>query len=96
MLRIEVKSPLITEVSGTSRAGKPYHIRKQVAWAYTYDQTGTLNPYPERIEMNIADGQEPFPVGNYTLAPQSFFVGDFNSLAIGRPILTPFKPGQVA
>ena len=88
-LRIEIKSPLVQEISGTSKAGKPYHMRKQAGWAYTYDQMGALNPFPERIEFSLADNQEPFPIGNYTLSPASFFVGDFHSLAIGRPILEP-------
>lgn len=88
---IEVKSPVVTEVSGTSKAGKPYHMRKQSAWAYTYDQQGKPQPFPERIEFNLNDGQEPFPVGRYMISPQSFFVGDFNSLSIGRLILDPAK-----
>lgn len=88
---IEIKSPTIQEITGTAKSGKPYHIRKQVGWAYTYDQAGQMNPYPERIEMQVGEGQEAFPVGRYTLAPQSFYVGDFNSLAIGRPVLLPYK-----
>lgn len=89
MLKIEVKSPLVTEISGTSKAGKPYFIRKQSAWAHTYDDKGNPNPYPERIELSLNDGQDPFPVGNYTLSDKSFFVGDFNSLTVGRLILDP-------
>ena len=46
MLKIEIKSPLITEISGTSKAGKPYHMRKQAAWAHTFDAQGNSNPYP--------------------------------------------------
>lgn len=88
-LRIEIKSSLIQEISGTSKAGKPYHMRKQAGWAYTYDQMGALNPFPERIEFNLSDDQVPFVVGNYTLSPASFFVGDFHSLSISRPILEP-------
>lgn len=97
-LRIEVKSNLVQEISGTSKAGKPYHIRKQAAWAYTYDQMGALNPFPERIEFTLADGQQPFPAGNYTLSPASFYVGDFHSLSISRPILEPIQsaPAQKA
>jgi len=86
-LRIEIKSNLVQEISGISKAGKPYHIRKQAGWAYTYDQMGTLNPFPERMEFTLADGQEPFQLGNYTLSPASFYIGDFHSLAISRPIL---------
>lgn len=86
-LRIEVKSPLVQEISGVSKAGKPYNIRKQTLWAYTYDQQGNPNPYPERIETSLADGQVPFEVGQYTLSDRCFFVGDFNSLDIGRLVL---------
>lgn len=88
-LRIEVKSSKVLEVNGVSRAGKPFHMVKQAAWAYTYDSFGEVNPFPERIEMNIADGAQPYPVGNYSLDPRSFFIGDFNSLSIGRLVLVP-------
>lgn len=90
-ITIEVKSPIVTDISGTSKAGKPYHIRKQAAYAFTYDQTGKVNDYPERIEFSLADGQEPFAPGRYTLHPSSFFVGDFHQLSIGRPVLHPLK-----
>jgi len=86
-LRIEIKSPVITEISGISKAGKPYNIKKQVGWAYTYDNQGAPNPYPERIDISIADGQAAYPIGNYVLSDKCVFVGDFNSLTIGRPIL---------
>jgi hypothetical protein len=87
-IRIEVKSLKVDEVSGTSKAGKPYHIRKQTGWAHTYDASGTQNPYPEKIEFNLAENQAPFALGVYTIAPESFYVGDFNALSIGRLILT--------
>lgn len=90
---IEVKSPVVTEINGTSKAGKPYHMRKQTAWAYTFDQHGKPQPFPERIEFNLNDQQEPFGAGRYTISPQSFFVGDFNSLSIGRLLLDPVKAG---
>lgn len=96
-LRIEVKSSLFQTISGTSKAGKPYSMRKQAAWAYTYDQMGAPNPFPERIEFNLADGQEPWPVGIYTLSPASFYVaGDFKELSIGRPILDPVAQQRAA
>lgn len=88
-LKIEIKSNLITDINGVSQKGKPYHMRKQVGWASTYDQQGELNPYPERIEISINDGQDPYPVGFYSLSDKCIFVGDFNSLAVGRPILEP-------
>ncbi|MDD2943643.1 MAG: single-stranded DNA-binding protein [bacterium] len=93
-LRVEIKSNLIQEISGTSKAGKPYHMRKQAGWAYTYDQMGAPNPYPERIEFSLVDGQQPYQPGNYTLSPVSFFVGDFHSLSISRPVLDPIPATQ--
>lgn len=86
-LRVEIKSNLVTDINGVAKSGKPYHIRKQVGWAYTYDQDGQLNPYPERIEININEGQDAYPAGNYTLSDKCIYVGDFNSLSISRPIL---------
>ena len=83
-LRIEIKSAVINEISGTSKAGKPYHMRKQSGWVYTYDQDGSPNPYPERIEISLADGQKEYAIGNYLLSDKCLYVGDFNSLAVGR------------
>lgn len=94
-LRIEIKSPVITEINGISKSsGKPYNIKKQIGWAHTFDQQGNPNPYPERIEISMADGQSPYPVGLYTLSDKCIFVGDFNSLTVGRPILDPVQQAQ--
>jgi Helix-destabilising protein len=96
MLRIEIKSLNIAEQSGIAKSGKPYSIRKQTGWAYTYDNMGDLNPFPERIEISLADKQAAYPVGQYTLADRTFYVGDYSSLTIGRlildPISAPLKP----
>jgi hypothetical protein len=95
-LRIEIKSPVITEISGISKAGKPYNIKKQVGWAYTYDQQGAPNPYPERIDISMVDGQPAYAIGNYLLSDKCLFVGDFNSLSVGRPILEAIPPRPAA
>lgn len=90
-LRIEIKSPLVQEISGVSKAGKPYNIKKQVAWASLYDQNGQSEPYPARIELSLNDGQAPYPVGLYVLSDKCFYVGDFGSLTVGRLLLDPVK-----
>ena len=90
-LRIEVKHPNYSEISGTSKAGKPYTIRKQPAYAYTYDKAGMPNPYPELIEINLDKDQPAFPIGFYTVDDSCFFVGDFRQLAVGRLILKPIS-----
>lgn len=88
-LRIEIKHPNYTEISGTSKAGKPYTMRKQPGYAYTYDKAGMPNPYPELIEINLERDQPAFAPGFYTVSDTCFFVGDFHQLSIGRLVLTP-------
>lgn len=90
MIRIEVKSTEVTTRSGTSqRTGQPWTIRSQEGYAYTFDQTGKVRPYPERISLQLDDNQLPFPIGNYDLSLASIYVGDFGRLMMGRPQLTP-------
>lgn len=91
-LRIEVKSDAVETRSGTSKNGKPYSIRSQTAYAYTYEQNGNPKPFPERISLNLEDNQQAYPVGNYALdLEKSIYVGDFGRLSLGRPILVSAK-----
>jgi hypothetical protein len=84
-IRIEVKSANVHENSGTAKAtGKPYTIRKQTAWAHVVDQDGKQYDFPARIEIQLDSDQTPYAVGNYTIAPSSFFVGEFDKLAMRR------------
>ncbi len=87
MLRIEIKSPEVRTISGTSKAGKPYAIRDQEAYAWTVGRDGKPREYPERISVQLEDDQEAYRPGFYTLAPQSLYVGDFGRLQMGKPKL---------
>ncbi len=87
MLKIEIKSTSVSEISGISKAGKPYLIRKQTAWAHTYNEHGALNEYPERFDINLAVDQPAFAAGFYKLNPSCIFVGDFHQLSIGRVVI---------
>lgn len=96
-IRIEVKSAAVVENSGVAKAtGKPYTIRKQTAWAHVMDQDGKPYEYPARIELQLENDQAPHPVGNYTIAPASFFVGDYDKLAMRRLVLSPLKANSAA
>lgn len=90
MIQIEVKSTEVTTKSGTSaKSGKPYSIREQVAvYAFLHDREGKPNPYPTRISISLRDDQEPYPVGLYTLAPESLYADRFSQLSLG-PVLRP-------
>lgn len=93
-IRIEIKSPHVTENSGTSKAGKPYTIRKQTAWAHVTDQDGKPMDYPARIEIQLEREQPAYAAGNYGVGPASFFVGDYDRLSLGRLVLLPLKAAQ--
>jgi hypothetical protein len=93
MIRIEVHSTEIREFSGVSKVtGKPFFMRKQEAWAHLYGSNGQMAPFPVRIELTLEDNQQPYPSGEYTLAPPSLYVDRFGGLTVGRPQL--IKPAD--
>lgn len=88
MIKIEIKSTDIFPFSGISKAtGKPFSIRNQEAYAFTFDEHGQQRPYPELIKISLNENQLPYPVGFYILKPESVFVDKFQRLALGRPSL---------
>lgn len=92
MLKIEVKSTEITTQSG-NKNGRDWSIRSQEAYAYIKNRNGTDAPFPEKIRINLTDGnssraaQPPYPIGIYYLSDSSIYVGDFNALRLGTPVL---------
>lgn len=80
-IKIEVKSTEVHTKSGTAAAtGKPYSIREQDAWAFTTDREGNPQEYPQAIRITLDDQQQPYPVGFHTIAPTSFYVGQWGQL----------------
>ncbi|MDL1889327.1 helix-destabilizing protein [Nitrospirales bacterium NOB] len=97
MINIEVKSTEVSTKSGFSaRNNKPYSIREQVAvYAFLHDREGKPNPYPTRISITLRDEQDPYPVGLYTLAPESLYADRFSQLSLG-PVLRPLPSNKAA
>lgn len=79
--------------SGTSnRTGKPYSIRKQEGWFHSKTE-----PYPSKVELNLADNQPPYAPGLYQIDfDQSVFVDRYNSLQLGRLQLQRQAPKEVS
>lgn len=92
MLKIEVKDTTVKTRTG-NKNGRDWKIRTQDAYVYTYLETGVLSHYPDKITIDLASGnantpdQPPFAVGVYAVHPQSFYVGDYGSLRVGRLVL---------
>lgn len=100
MIQISVKSTDLRNQRGTAKAsGKAYDLNFQTVWAHTSDRAGNPNPYPEKVEIILeknSDGAPMYyPVGEYTLAPNSIYVDRSGNLSI-TPRLLPLKPKAVA
>jgi len=96
MLKIEVKSPEVTQKSGVSaKSGKPYNIREQEAYAHVFGRDGKLQLYPVRISLTLADDAAPYAPGVYQLDPSCIYVDRFGGLAIARPRLIPLASAIV-
>jgi hypothetical protein len=79
MIKIEVKSTEVVLKSGVGRSGRPYEIREQYA-------TCSLGDEIRRVRLTLDRGQSPYPVGVYTLAPESIGVDQWGGLQL-RPVL---------
>ena len=83
MIQIKVEDVAVETKSGTSqKSGKAYSIREQTAWGLFHDQNGKVQPHPQRIRVTLDDQQPPYPVGVYTLAPESFYPDRFGQITI--------------
>ena len=96
MIKISVTSTEVRNMRGNGKAsGKPYDLNFQTVWAHTSDRNGNPNPYPEKVEIILEKSEQGaalfYPVGEYTLAPNSVFVDRGGNLSIS-PRLVPLKP----
>lgn len=83
-MRIEVTDGKIETREGTiksgPRAGQQYKIRTQEAYAHNG------HAYPARFKLSLPDDVAGYSPGFYTIAPDSFVVGDFDSLGLARSL----------
>lgn len=89
LLVIRVEDQAFNTKSGISAQNKkPYTIHEQRAYAMLIGSDGFPEKYPTKISVNIeaSDGVVPTPYANgeYTLGADSYMVGDFGQLRIGR------------
>ena len=69
-------------------SGKPYHMRIQIAHAFTVDADGVVAEFPDKFEIALEADQAPYPRGKYTLQLSSVFVSRDGRLDV-RPRLAP-------
>jgi len=83
MIQIKIEDVAVETKAGTSgKTGKPYSIREQTGWGFFFDQNGKPHPHPMRIRLTLDDQAAPYPVGVYTLAPESLYPDRFGQITI--------------
>lgn len=83
-LKIEVKSTETVQKGGTGkRSGRAYSFKEQTAFAHIDGK-----PYPVEMSLTLNDNDAAYAPGLYTLAPDSFYIGDFRKLEC-KPRLVP-------
>lgn len=100
MIQVSVTSTEVRNQSGNAKAsGKPYSLNFQTVYVHTYGRDGKKNPYPEKTEIILEKNEQGaalfYPVGEYTLAPESFYVDRSGNLAVS-PRLTKLVPAAAA
>lgn len=75
MLKIIITGAALLEKKGNAKAtGKPYHMRDQIAHAFMVAEDGSINEWPDKFEIPLDEGQEPYPKGSYNLHPSSLYI----------------------
>jgi hypothetical protein len=100
MIQVSVTSTEVRNQSGNAKAsGKPYSLNFQTVYVHTYGRDGKKNPYPEKTEIILEKNEQGaalfYPAGEYTLAPESFYVDRSGNLAVS-PRLTKLVPAAAA
>lgn len=78
-IQLSIESEQVNVKSGNNARG-PWQIREQEAWAYLVNRDGTAQKYPTRVMVQLEENQPPYAAGAYTIAPSSFYPGQFGSL----------------
>lgn len=92
MIKVTVPALPIRNMKGIGKTSqKPYDLNFQTVYFHTADQTGQPLPFPEKSEIILETGAAAFSPGEYTLSPNSLYVGRNGSLEVA-PKLVPLKP----
>lgn len=84
-MKIEIAKADAELIQGTSAAtGRAYSFKKQDAFVSLPGKK-----YPVEFQLTLDADQPPYPVGVYTLNPESLYVDNKGRLSVGRVLLVP-------
>lgn len=92
MIKLSVFNQPVRNLKGVGKtSGKPYDMNIQTVYAAVVDEQNQPLPVPEKFEVVLESGQQPYAPGDYTLSPSSIYVDRNGRLALS-PKLVPLKP----
>lgn len=87
MLKAVVKDGTPVVKSGVSKkTQRPYSMRVQSVWV------DLGKAFPNEVQVTLADGQAPFPVGEYEIGLECFHVSSFGDIAVDLRKMKPVQP----
>lgn len=92
MLKVEVTSVAVVERRIASKQDSKviYIFREQAGYVSLVDSMGVVDKHPQKFKIGLEEKQEPFPVGFYSISPESLFINKHGNLSIGRLSLRRF------
>jgi hypothetical protein len=85
---------IIDKAPVAAKSAKGNDYKKQEAYVQLYAEDGTPEKFPRRTELLFRASESGYAPGEYTLAPQSLRVGQYDRLELGRIALLPWGEGQ--
>jgi len=89
-IRVEVREAVKNRRDVPTKSGNVATFFEQPVWALLFDRSGKVKPYPEEIVLPLKENEEPYPPGQYVLAPASVWANRFKRLDLA-PKLLPVK-----
>jgi len=89
-IMIEIESNEVAMKQGkAAKTGNDYCIRTQGAYLKL-----PHFKYPQALKITLPDDVPSYPVGAYTVDPESFWINEFKELKLGRLRLKPAQAAQ--
>jgi hypothetical protein len=85
MLKFVIKSTDVETRKVVSK-GREFHFRGQTAFMHHDEEV-------RKVRVPLGDDQTAYAPGTYTVSDDSFTVGNYGDLEIGRLVLTPIASG---
>lgn len=90
MIIVEIENTAINTKSGV-KGDKPWSMSFQQITFTGHLVEGFPSKHPRESTIQLEDGQQPYPIGRYVVAADSYFFGDFGRFTMGRIKLQPLK-----